>query len=318
MNVVVTGGLGFIGSVVVEQFTKQLGVEVSVVDDGRAPSVGFDELPGARRYLAIPAANAAELLGSPTLPADLVVHCASPVGAVGVLDQYGKIGEQIVGTTAALAEGCLRSGARLINLSTSEAYGFSGDYQESDDCIVPARRNARMEYGAAKLVAEFAVTGAVSRGLRAITIRPFNVAGARQDNEKGFVLPTFVGRALLGLPLPVFGTGEQERAFTAVGDLADFIVGTHLAEADWQGEVYNVGNPINRVPIRVLARRVIELTGSESSIEYTTGREFFGRPDYEEALGHIKTPIIDEARSLGWQPRTNLDDLIRSVIADLQ
>jgi nucleoside-diphosphate-sugar epimerase len=144
-------------------------------------------------------------------------------------------------------------------------------------------------------------------------VRPFNVAGPGQSASKGFVLPTFCEQALGGWPLTVFGSGEQERAFTAVWDVADFI-GRYAWNSEWDGRVFNLGNPANTTTILDLARRVLALSGRrENAYLLTTGQEVHGE-DYAEADGFQKLPIIEEAQSLGWRPRYTLDDLIKATL----
>src|SRR5690606_16210498 len=84
---------------------------------------------------------------------DLVVHAASPVGAVALLEQESIVAE-IVETTQAAISYCRRHDASLVNISSSEVYGFSGVYRETDPCKVPHRLSHRLQYAAGKLAAE--------------------------------------------------------------------------------------------------------------------------------------------------------------------
>lgn len=316
MRVMVSGGLGFIGSVVAEGFVRQ-GHHVIVVDDFSGNVVdGINDTELWADSVTSPefVTNAVDLYRVRDL--DLIVHAASPVGAVGVLARKGRIVPDIVGGTDNVVSLAERVGARVINVSTSEVYGRSGEYHEADPCKINAGYNARREYAVGKLAAEYAVAGS---GIDAVTIRPFNVAGPRQTSAKGFVLPTFCEQALAGEPVTVFGDGEQERAFTAVWDVASFI-DTLIDHDDvtWSGETYNVGNPDNRTTIRELAARVLRQCGrGPDAIVHTDGNAVWG-PDYAEADGFRKLPTIEYAQSLGWRPRHNLAALIRLTLNEVE
>lgn len=306
MRVLVTGGLGFIGSSVVDLFVEQ-GADVLVVDDLSANVVD----PGDSPAMMVWRNPVAEGLPGDGVPMDLVVHCASPVGAVGVLPLKGEIVRRMVETTSAVVDYCRRSGARLVNVSSSEVYGFSGAYSEGDALRVPSVLSPRIEYAIGKLAGEAIVR---QSAIKSVSIRPFNVAGSRQVPDGGFVLPVFARAALRGEALPVFG-GSQRRAFTAVEDVARFIVDY---TADCPFDVVNVGNPANTTSILDLAKLVNGRSGrAESEVRFTSGRAEYG-PEYAEAEGHVKIPVITRARSVGWEPRVSLTDLVDSVLADVR
>jgi nucleoside-diphosphate-sugar epimerase len=305
MRVVVTGGLGFIGSHVAERYRDD-GHHVVIIDNGSGAVV--HDIPGTTVIR-----DDVRNIDLGHLRGDLIVHCASPVGAVGLLSLAGRIVTDIVGVTAHVTEAAARTDCPLVNISSSEVYGFSGTYSEADSCIVPAKHSARLEYAVGKLAAEHAVIG--TPGLRSITIRPFNVAGPRQTRAKGFVLPTFVEQARAGRPLTVFGDGHQERSFTAVYDVVDFIA--NLRHGDFDGRVVNVGNPHNRTTVRDLADDVIGLVGADSEVIFTTGKAVHGDA-YEEAEGIVKVPDTTRANLMGWQPRVDLDRLIMLTASDME
>jgi nucleoside-diphosphate-sugar epimerase len=248
---------------------------------------------------------------------DLVIHAASPVGAVALLERPSIVAE-IVETTQAVLRYCEWTDAALINVSTSEVYGFSGVYHETDDCVIPHDLTHRIQYAAGKLAAEHLVrTGTVP----AVTVRPFNVAGPRQTSSKGFVLPTFVEQALAGEPLTVFDSGFQERSFTAVWDVVDFVTAAGRALATNYRhfpDVINVGNPDNRTTVLDLAGRVLEVLGiDDGRVEFTTGKDVHG-PAYEEAKGVVKVPNVKVANVLGWVPRVGLDEMIMRTADEIR
>jgi nucleoside-diphosphate-sugar epimerase len=302
VRVLVTGGLGFIGSFTCEHL-RDLGFDVVAIDDRSANVV--DEIEGVTAVVN-------DLREVDYSQAGAVVHCASPVGAVALLSSWRSITHEIADTTHHLALRCASLGIPLLNISTSEVYGFSGEYAETDDLRVPDKHSARLEYAVGKIAGEHLLHG--FKDLRFTTIRPFNVTGPRQTAAKGFVLPTFVEQAQAGDPLTVFEDGKQERAFTSVYDVARFI-GRAVTEHNFDRRAYNVGNPDNRTTVLGLAKRVIEQTDSQSEITFTTGKAVHGE-GYEEAEGIIKVPSIARANSVGWSPHDTLDQLIAKTAED--
>ncbi|MBX5461638.1 MAG: NAD-dependent epimerase/dehydratase family protein [Steroidobacteraceae bacterium] len=305
MRVLITGALGFIGSHLADALLAA-GDEVLGIDDLSGNVV--DDLPGA----TIVHDDARAITSLRAGRVDLVVHAASPVGPVALLDRESIVAE-IIETTQAVLRFCDQHQLPLINISSSEVYGFSGTYREFDDCVVSPRLSHRLQYASGKLAAEQLVR--TSR-VPSVTIRPFNVAGPRQSAAKGFVIPTFCEQALAERPLTVFDGGDQERCPTGVWDLVDFILRVGRDPHRFAGGVFNVGHPGNRTTVLDLARMVLRLTGSSSPVEHTTGKAVHG-PAYEEARGRVKVPDITRARTTGWQPRVGLEDLIRLTIQEI-
>lgn len=301
MRVLITGALGFIGSHLADAYLAR-GDEVYGIDD-RSGNV-VDAIEG----VDCQDRDVRQIWALQVMP-DLVIHAASPVGPVALLGRSSIVAGIVEGTQAVI-DFCRRRDAPLVNICTSEVYGFSGVYHEDDDCVIPHRLTHRIQYAAGKLAAEQLVR---TSGIPALSIRPFNIAGPRQSREKGFVLPTFCEQALAGQPLTVFEDGLQERCPTAVWDLVDFIVG---AEVSVEPAVVNIGNPANRTTVLELAQRVVAVTGSTSTIRFTSGKDVHG-PEYEEAVGRVKVPDASVAAGLGWQPRIGVDEMIRRTAAEI-
>jgi UDP-glucose 4-epimerase len=204
-----------------------------------------------------------------------------------------------------------RTGARLVNVSTSEVYGggANGLCKEDAPRVVRGTASARQEYAAGKLAVEVAIENLCRENkLDAVTIRPFNVAGPRQSGRGGFVLPRFIGQAILETPLTVFGDGTQLRAFTDARDVAAGMV--LCAQRGASGSAYNLGNPANRISIGELADRVLAICGSRAGKRFIDPRQIYGRT-YTEAAD--KFPDAGGMTRLGWQPAYSLDDTIRDT-----
>ena len=311
-EVVVTGGAGFIGSHVVDAYLAR-GDTVRIVDSEVGAVVDGEDYDADPRCTVVRAPVEDYLAqGDGLQGADRVVHAAAHVGPAGILSHVGRLGADIVSSTAPVIEACLAAGVPLCVFSSAEVYGRSGQLAEGDDLRVPSRYNARIEYAVAKALTEVMTVNSRHRGLRALVVRPFNVGGARQSRAGGFVMPTFVQQALAGAPITVFATGEQVRAFLAATDLARFLTEHMDAALDLGQPVVNVGNPGNAVTVMALAERVRDLLGSSSPIVRVDARTVHG-PLYEEAESFHKVPVLGAAAAVGWRPLLDLDALIEQT-----
>lgn len=308
-SALISGGLGFIGSAIAQQLLA-LDLEVTVVDNKRSNVLHEDELLDPHSRLRFVEADICEFLrnSSPRWRCDLVIHAASYVGAVGILPFAGGMAAEMVNATADVVSFCVRSNAELINISSSEVYGRSGVLTEQDDLRVPPYFNARIEYALAKLTGEAVVANSADKGLRALSIRPFNVIGPRQSRAGGFVFPTFVQQALGGLPLTVFGSGRQRRSFIGVDDVVSFVM--HCLRMPFpRGATVNIGNPDNTISIQELAERICARLRSASGIAHVDPRTLHGS-QYRDAESVDKLCRLSTSASWGWAPQQTLDDLI--------
>jgi nucleoside-diphosphate-sugar epimerase len=313
-EVVVTGGLGFIGSHVVDAYLAE-GHRVRIIDSAVGAVTDGHEYEQDRRCQVVRASVEDYLgRGGTFAGADLVIHAAAHVGPAGILRYAGRLGADIVRSTSCVIEECLSRNLPVCVFSSAEVYGRSGLLGETDDIRVPTTYNARIEYAIAKTLTEAMTVNSAHRGLRAIVIRPFNVAGPRQSRAGGFVLPTFVQQALAGKPITVFAGGGQVRAFLSATDLTRFLIGYLGAAINGSRRIYNLGNPANRTTVLALAHRVKALLASDSEIVHVDATKIHG-PLYAEAESIEKIPVLCAATDLGWTPRIGLDELILETAA---
>lgn len=306
MKAIVTGGLGFIGSHLVDALVAR-GDWVLVIDDGRTSRGDYTWGPDVR-VMRVSVGN----IDNPNVigDADIVYHLASPVGPVGVLGEAGRITPQIIGdcnTVATWAD-------RVVFVSTSEVYGGGLNCSEQDPRVVAAGHSARLEYQTAKLAAE---TMLLNMGIDVRIVRPFNVAGPRQSTLGGFVLPRFVAQALRGELLTVYQPGTQKRAFTHVADIVDGILAA--GDKGAPGGVYNLGNPANTTTIADLASLVISTVARYEGREGAVGMARLVDPTliwgsgFAEAADKLPDPV-KAMNELGWKATRDRDTIVSDTV----
>ncbi|MGB9604744.1 MAG: UDP-glucuronic acid decarboxylase family protein, partial [Bryobacteraceae bacterium] len=264
MRFLVTGAAGFIGSHMCDRLLEE-GHEVIAVDNlstgSRANLEHLQGRPGFRFILH----DVCEPLEIEE-PLDGVLHLASPASPkdylahpIETLD-VGSIG------TRRMLELARRHGARFLLSSTSECYGDPLVHPQPESYwgnVNPV--GPRSCYDEAKRFAE-ALTMAYRRvyGLRTSIARIFNTYGPRMKLDDGRVVPTFLDQALRGVPLTVYGDGSQTRSFCYVSDMIEGL--WRLLLSGEPGPI-NLGNPVE-LTVLEFARRILELTGSRSPIEF--------------------------------------------------
>lgn len=291
-RILITGGLGLIGSEIAEQALAG-GHHVTIVDDGRASVVPYVEG-------ALHVGQAIEDFGG-TEPVDCIVHCAAPVGPVGILGRDVMV-EMIDATRAAcgLAE---MLGTRLIVLSSSEVYGTT---TPTGHLTVPDDWSHRTEYGVGKIVTEqLARRHYAQTGYPTAVIRPWNVTGPRQSASKGFVFPRFAEQVVAGGLPTVYLPGTQSRAFMAVEDFAALTLGLLDGDKHWDARPIDAATPDNEISLIGLAARF----GGGHFVTVDPTDEH--GPDFREADSGSKLPPANPAL-IGW---TGLDEMIDAAMA---
>lgn len=317
MNILVTGGFGFIGGHLIDYLTSIKPTNhIFVVDNLSSNPIPLDNLMkelGKRENLTYSISSIEEFYtrGNKT-KWDQIYHLASIVGPVGVLPHAGKIVKSIVDDTYYLADIALKCGARLVDVSTSEVYGGGQEGYCNEDFakIVPAKTTIRLEYAVAKLAAETALINmAKTISLDVVIVRPFNVSGPRQSGKGGFVLPRFISMAIRNQPLTVFGIGNQIRAFMHIKDMVWGIV--NAMKYGKSSAAYNLGNHKNKISIGELADLVINITKSKSGKVFVDPKQIYG-PFFEES--NDKYPDASLAmKELFWNPQLSIESVINDT-----
>lgn len=314
MRTVITGGAGFVGSHLAEYLLEK-GQEVVVLDDmstGRVDNLqtilGTPRLRVVRGSICDPSVVNECLAGS-----DTVFHLAAAVGTFTIRDKpMESLRTNVYGTETVL-EAAYRQGARILVASTSEIYGMNTKIglTEDDLRIMGSPLRSRWSYADAKALDEMLTQAyVVAHGLRAVIVRLFNTVGPRQSGRYGMVIPRFVAQALAGVPLTVYGTGQQIRCFCHILDVVPALVAL-LEDKNAHGKVFNLGSP-EQITIQSLAKRVVAATGCSSDIVYVS-YERAHYPGYEDVSCRVPecTRVRDQ---IGFVPSRSLDDIIRDVV----
>jgi UDP-glucose 4-epimerase len=312
----ITGGAGFIGSHLAERLIND-DHAVTVLDDlstGRIENIA--PLQGRTGFGFVRDSVENESTVSVLMAqCDGVYHLAAAVGVQLIIDQPVRTIRSIIHGTEVVLESAMRFARPVLITSSSEVYGKGArvPFSEDDDVLVGPTHHTRWCYAYAKGIDEFLGLAYHKQfGLPVTIVRLFNTVGPRQVGMYGMVLPRFVSAALANKPLLVYGDGKQTRCFCHVSDVVSALI--QLTDSPRHvGRVFNLGSD-EEISIADLARRVIELCGSQSIIEYIS---------YEKAYGQVfddlarRVPRLDRVRAaIGFQPKFRLEETIRSVIAE--
>ncbi len=302
MNIVITGGSGFVGSYLCEK----------LINDGHKIIVIDNLLTGSRE-------NINDLLDNENFSfiehdvqdhieiedkVDYVLHFASAASPKAYTEHpVNTLKAGSVGTinTLGLAK---KHSAEYLLASTSEVYGdplISPQNEEYWGNVNP--NGERSMYDEAKRFAEAAVaTYSRSYGLKTKIVRIFNTYGPRMQLNDGRVVTNFIVQALRNENITIYGDGTQTRSFSYVEDtVAGIISLMNSTEYD----VFNIGNP-NEMTVGQLAERIIKLTDSTSEIKYLE----LPNDDPKQ-----RKPDITKAKTkLNWEPKVNLDEGLSKTI----
>jgi dTDP-glucose 4,6-dehydratase len=289
-RVLVTGAAGFLGSHLCDRFIQE-GYEVIGMDNLLTGSLSNIEhlfpLPEFSFYHH----DVSKFIHVPG-PLDYILHFASPASPIDYLKmpiQTLKVGS--LGTHNCLGLAKAKK-ARILVASTSEVYGDPLVHPQPEEYwgnVNPV--GPRGVYDEAKRFQE-AITMAYHNfhGLETRIVRIFNTYGPRMRLNDGRALPAFIGQALRGEDLTVFGDGSQTRSFCYVSDLIEGIYRLLLSD-EWRP--VNIGNP-HEISLLEFAKEIIELSGSTSKITFKP----LPQDDPKQ-----RQPDISRAKEvLGWEP----------------
>jgi len=311
----ITGGAGFLGSHLAERLLAR-GDEVLLMDNlstGSMENIRHLKKYDRMHYFLEPLENR-QLLAELVDEADVIFHLAAAVGVKLIVESPVRTIETNVNGMQMVLEAACRKRKLVFTASTSEVYGknLNVPFHEDADLVLGPTTKGRWSYAASKALDEFLTLSYwKEKKLPVVIARLFNTVGPRQTGRYGMVMPNFVGQALEGDDITVYGTGQQSRCFCDVQDSVEAILRLVAKDAAI-GEVVNVGTDFE-VTIEGLARLVKERTSSSSSIQYIPYDQAY-EPGFEDMYRRV--PSLDKLEGLtGFRPQTPLTEIIDRVAA---
>ena len=292
-RVLITGAAGFLGSHLCDKFISE-GYEVIGMDNLITGSLDNIEHLMPLENFDFYHHDVSKFVHVPG-KLDYILHFASPASPIDYLKipiQTLKVGSLGTHNLLGLARA---KGARMLIASTSEVYGDPMVHPQTEEYygnVNPV--GPRGVYDEAKRFQE-AVTMAYHtyHNLETRIVRIFNTYGPRMRLNDGRVLPAFIGQALRGEDLTIFGDGKQTRSFCYVDDQVDGIYKLLLSDYPYP---VNIGNP-DEITIGQFAEEIVELTGTEQKVIYQ---------DLPKDDPMQRQPNISKAKEiLGWEPKVS-------------
>jgi dTDP-glucose 4,6-dehydratase len=302
-TILITGAAGFLGSHLCDRFIND-GYHVIGMDNLITGSLKNIEHLFKLEHFEFYHHDVSKFIHVPG-ELDYILHFASPASPIDYLKipiQTLKVGSLGIHNCLGLAKA---KGARLLIASTSEVYGDPNVHPQPEEYwgnVNPV--GPRGVYDEAKRFQE-AITMAYHtfHGLETRIVRIFNTYGPRMRLNDGRVLPAFIGQALRGEGLTIFGDGSQTRSFCYVDDLVEGIV--RLLNSDYSLPV-NIGNP-DEITISQFAKEIIKLTGTKQKVVYK---------DLPVDDPKQRRPDIAKAKEiLGWEPKINREEGLKKTYA---
>ena len=320
MKVLITGGAGFIGSHLAEEYLKK-GHEVYIIDDlstGYIENIQYlEKIEDYKKRLFFHHKSIfdQETLLDLTGTCDRVFHLAAAVGVDYILKNTLTSIERNIHGTEEVLKMCGRFKKKVLITSTSEVYGkhLHAPLVEDDNIIYGPPSKFRWSYAASKLMDEFMALGwHRQNNLDVIITRLFNTIGPRQTSSYGMVLPRFVNQALKNEPLTVYGDGNQTRTFTYVGDVVTALRRI-MEQQSAVGQIFNIGGT-REISILELAKLVVKVTGSKSEIKMIPYEQAYTR-DFEDMQRRV--PSIEKIQKyIEFNPVIALEDIIKELVQD--
>lgn len=317
MNVLITGGAGFIGSHLADRLLQKQH-KVIVIDDlstGSIHNIQHIKTSIDFQYFIDTVTNhrlMAELIDG----TDVVYHLAAAVGVRLIVENPTRTMETNIRGTEVVLELAAKKKKRVLIASTSEVYGKRDKvpFKEEDDLVLGPPDKGRWSYACSKAIDEFlAVAYWKEKKVPTVVARLFNIIGPRQTGRYGMVIPNLVSQALAGADMTVFGDGAQTRCFTHVSDAVDALIG--LAESsETNGDVYNIGSD-EEISVIDLAYKIKKITGSASRIVFIPYAQA-----YEEGFEDMRRRIPDLTKIellLGYSPKISLDEALREITENM-
>ena len=314
MKILVTGGLGTIGSCLASRLFLA-GNEVVIYDN-----MEIGNINNLKVYLSDDQVKKIKIIRRDILDkehisfaisdCEMVYHLAATLGTLNVVSQPSRMLNVNSLGTHIVADLCVSKGIPLVLMSTSMIYGKnnSESVRESDDLFVGGNVDVGLWWYAISKIADEAYAKSLmleNSEAKIMIVRPFNVIAPVQSHIVGFVFPRFFRSAFRNEPLKVYGDGSQQRTFTWAHDFVDCLL--MLVEKEQWRDTFNIGGT-EATTILELARRIIKVADSKSEIVFTNPQEVF-KGQFVEIPQRV--PNVDHlSEKIGVVPKTSLSTML--------
>ena len=314
MKILITGGLGTIGSCLTARLHKE-GHKVTVYDN-----MEIGNLDNLKVYLSDAEITDIHVIKKDILDrdhmamaisgVDIVYHLAATLGTLNVVAQPSRMLNVNSTGTHLVCDLCVANDVSLVLMSTSMVYGKNpkASVSERDDLFVKGNIDVGLWWYAISKMADEAYANSLlheNKKAKILTIRPFNVIAPVQSPVVGFVFPRFFRAAFLNEPLLVYGDGQQRRTFTWAPDFVDCML--QLVDKNISRTTINIGGT-NSTSILDLAKQIIEKTGSKSIIKNIDPQKLFAG-QFDEI--DQRSPDVSLLKSYtGVAPETSIEEMV--------
>ncbi|MBW8017701.1 MAG: NAD-dependent epimerase/dehydratase family protein [Planctomycetes bacterium] len=298
MQILITGGAGFIGSHIAEHFQGK--ADVRILDNLRTGYL--NNLEGLDVEFIEGTVTDREIVKRAVEGVDYVFHLAAMISVPESMEKPVECVEINASGTLIVLEESAAAGVKKLCLSSSAAIYGDNPTVPKLETMLPEPKSP---YAVTKLDGEYYCKMFADEGwLETACMRYFNVFGPRQDPASAYAaaIPIFIDKAIRNLPLTIFGDGEQTRDFIYVKDIV--AANAYLAQKAGLTGVYNVAYG-KRQTINDIAARIIELTNSTSKIEYKPVRP--GDVKHSQAA-------IEKITAAGFTPTSDFDKGLEKTI----
>lgn len=313
-KILITGGLGFIGSHLTEELLR-FPNKIYLIDNfktRRKIKLNFINHFKDKITLIKSGIYQYKKLEKLIKKIDIIFHLAASMGVENVIKKQptNSILNNLK-STELIFQFAAKYNKRVIFTSSSEVYGLS-----TKILVEEARPNlgnpkiVRWNYAYTKLTEEFlAMSYFKEKKLKVTVVRLFNTVGEGQTNKNGMVISSFFSQAISGKPITVFGDGKQTRTFTYVKDVIHSLIKITISKKTL-GEIINVSGT-SKISIISLAKKIVKITNSDSKIKFIKLNKVYGEgaEDCKQGLPSLKKL----QKLINYKPDTKLDKILKKI-----